>query len=635
MISLLTALLLLAPLAGSILNGLKWKTGSLKTSSFIACTACFISFISSILLFFQLNYSTPEVKFFNVSFIDWISIGEFNISFSFLIDSLSCLMLLVITGVGFLIHLFSIYYMSEDKGPAKYFSYLNLFIFSMITLVLANNLFLMFLGWEGVGLCSYLLIGFWFTDSQKAAAGMKAFIVNRIGDIGLLLGMFFLFFYFNSLNFKELESLVRSLPEGSSLIINLVCLCLFLGAVGKSAQIPLYIWLPSAMAGPTPVSALIHAATMVTAGVYLILRMNFLFISAPEILNLICWTGLFTALLTAVIACFQTDIKKVLAYSTVSQLGYMFIAMGLKAFSAGLFHLITHAFFKALLFLAAGAVIHGLKGEQNIYFMGNLRKKLPLTYFSFLIGFLALIGLPPLSGFFSKDEILWSAWAGGRYSVFAIGLFTALLTAFYMTRLFTLVFHWKNNLKPGTVPHEGGFFNSFPLLVLSFLSIIAGLLGLPHIMDNITKGHWLKNQLADLIQQPKFKGSVTEEIILMSGTSLFIIFTVLVTVRLYSKHSDKLSLLKQNQKKTFNFFNSALKVDEFIHQRLALPCLQISRELWTAVDQKTFQGFIFLIQRWLKQLRDVFLLLQNGKWQNYLFFMTFAVVVCIVFAFMG
>ena len=632
-VNLLTAILLLAPLTGSLLNGCRWASSKIRLSGFIGSTACFLSFISSVLLFRLLNLSDASHSSFQVSFFEWIHIHSFKISFSFLIDPLSVLMLLVITGVGFLIHLFSIYYMSHDKRPAKYFSYLNLFIFSMITLVLGDNLFLMFLGWEGVGLCSYLLIGFWFTDKQKAAAGMKAFVVNRIGDIGFLLGMFFLFTQFHSLNFKDLESIISLLPSESIGTLKWICLFLFLGAVGKSAQIPLYMWLPSAMAGPTPVSALIHAATMVTAGVYLILRLNFLFILAPDILSLVSWTGGLTALLAAIIACTQTDIKKVLAYSTLSQLGYMFVAVGVQAFSAGFFHLITHAFFKALLFLSAGAVIHSLNGEQNIYRMGALRKKLPITYWNFLIGFLALIGLPPLSGFFSKDEILWSAFASNHFYLFSLCLLVALLTAFYMTRLFILVFHGKSN--SNVTPHAGGFFSYFPLIILSFLSATAGLLGLPHLMDKFTNGHWLKNHLGNLINQPEFTGSTFTEIILMAGSSVLILAVVFTACYVYSKHTNWLTELRQKNQTVFNFFQEGLMVDDFCHRKIIKPCLQSSNELWTSIDQKGLQGFIFLLQKWLLQLKELFCLMQNGKWQNYIFFMTFAIVICIVFAFMG
>lgn len=629
----LVAVLLLAPLTGALLNGCRWSNNKIPLSAFIGNISCLISFISSILLFKSLNVTDASVSSFQVSFFEWINIHSFQTSFSFLVDPLSVLMLLVITGVGFLIHLFSVYYMSHDKRPAKYFSYLNLFIFSMITLVLGDNLFLMFLGWEGVGLCSYLLIGFWFTDKQKAAAGMKAFVVNRIGDIGFLLGMFFLFTQFNSLNFKDLESIISSLPTENTGILQWICLFLFLGAVGKSAQIPLYMWLPSAMAGPTPVSALIHAATMVTAGVYLILRLNFLFVLAPDVLTLVSWTGGLTALLAAIIACTQTDIKKVLAYSTLSQLGYMFVAVGLQAFSAGLFHLITHAFFKALLFLSAGAVIHSLDGEQNIYRMGALRKKLPWTYWNFLIGFLALIGLPPLSGFFSKDEILWSAFASNHLYLFSLSLLVALLTAFYMTRLFILVFHGKSN--SNVTPHEGGFFSYFPLIILSFLSATAGLLGLPHIMDKLTNGHWIKNYLGNIIHQPEFTGSTLAEIILMAGSSALILIIVFTVCHVYLKYANWLTELKQKNQTVFSFFQQGLMVDDFCHRKIVQPCLQISNELWVSIDQKGLQGFIFLLQKWLLQLKELFYLMQNGKWQNYMFFMTLAVVACIVFAFMG
>lgn len=622
--------LVLTPLIGALINGLRWQSKTLKLSSFIGNTACLISFLSTIFLFFSLFHQ--ENLSLSFSFFEWLHIGSFKISFSFLLDPLSVFMLLVITGVGFLIHFFSVYYMSHDNRPAKYFSYLNLFIFNMIVLVLADNLFLMFLGWEGVGLCSYLLIGFWFTSSEKAAAGMKAFIVNRIGDIGFLLGMFFLFQQFHSLHFSVLSESI-SAEQFDLSHIKWACFFLFIGAVGKSAQIPLYIWLPSAMAGPTPVSALIHAATMVTAGIYLITRMSSMFILAPEVLTLISWTGVMTAFIAALIACAQKDIKKVLAYSTVSQLGYMFVAAGLGAFTASLFHLLTHAFFKALLFLSAGAIIHSLKGEQNIYRMGGLKRQLPVIYICFMIGFLALIGLPPFSGFFSKDEILWSAFASGHFGIFALALLTALVTTFYMTRLFALVFYGKSRLRSELKPQKGNVFAYFPLIILALLSFFGGFLGIPHLLSEYLpfhSSHLIEQYLKPVIVHNSFKGSHLVEIFLILGSVALVLFVLGITRWFYLNREKWLENLKQKNQGVFNVLEEALRVDSFCDLKIVKPILNISYELWQGVDIKLIQGFILLVQKWLLSLKSLFEKFQNGNMQNYVLFMILGLIVCIL-----
>lgn len=628
MLNIAVVFLLLAPLVGSFLNGVRWQTKDIKLTSFIGITGCFLSFASAVFLWCFLSHHSESAL--TVSLFEWLNLRNFKISFSFLVDPLSVLMLLIITGVGLLIHVFSVYYMSHDKRPAKYFSYLNLFIFSMLILVLADNLFLMFLGWEGVGLCSYLLIGFWFTDKQKAAAGMKAFVVNRIGDVGFLLGMFLLFQQFSSLNFGSLSELVA---EGDIKYINWACFFLFMGAIGKSAQIPLYIWLPSAMAGPTPVSALIHAATMVTAGVYLIVRLSFLFTLAPEVLTLISWTGAITAFVAALIACAQSDIKKILAYSTVSQLGYMFVAAGLGAFTASIFHLLTHAFFKALLFLGAGAVIHSLNGEQNIYRMGGLRKFLPVTWVCFLMGFLALIGLPPFSGFFSKDEILWSALASGKWDIFALTLFTAFITAFYMSRLYILVFHGKSRLRSGLNPHEGGLFSLFPLIVLALLSLLGGLWGIPHLISEylpMHPPHWIANYLKPVVVYNSFKGSHLAEGFLMVSSSVLILLLVLMSAWFYLSKEKWMESLKKKNLGLFNILEEALRVDAFCYSKIVKPILNVSHDLWQGMDVKVIHGFIIFIQRWLLSLREIFEGWQSGKIQNYTLFMVFGLIVCVL-----
>jgi NADH-quinone oxidoreductase subunit L len=405
----------------------------------------------------------------------WINVGTVQIDFSFVLDQLSLVMLLVITGVGFLIHIYSVGYMAGDEGYARYFSYLNLFLFFMTTLVLAGNALLMFIGWEGVGLASYLLIGFWFQKPAAAEAGKKAFIVNRIGDFGFLIAMFLLLANFGTLTFGEIAAKLSANPTWTGGVLTTIALCLLLGATGKSAQLPLYIWLPDAMEGPTPVSALIHAATMVTAGVYMIARTHVLFDHSPFALNTVAIIGAATALFAATIALVQNDIKRVLAYSTISQLGYMFLGCGVAAYSAAIFHLMTHAFFKALLFLAAGSIIHGLGGEQDLRKMGGLRTKLPITFATMSMGVLAISGIPVWAGFFSKDAILYAAFTHGTFgkALWFVGLVTAALTAFYMFRLFYLAFMGESR-SPDAHPHESPWSMLAPLAILAVLSLIGG-----------------------------------------------------------------------------------------------------------------------------------------------------------------
>ncbi len=407
----LMSILILSPLFGFLINGFRGKKNNCLVAGTVATIAAGLSFLAALALFNNLVSMPMETRKIVVSFFDWISVGGLNVPASFVVDPISAIMILVVTGVGSLIHLFSIGYMGHDDRPAKYFAFLNLFLFNMLLLVLGDNLLIMFIGWEGVGLCSYLLIGFWFKDDAKAAAGMKAFITNRIGDAGFILGMFVIFYQFGTLGFSEVIAKLPTLPEmGWTGPLTLACLFLFIGAAGKSAQIPLYVWLPDAMAGPTPVSALIHAATMVTAGVYMIIRLHPMYLMAPNAMMVVATVGALTALISATIGIAQNDIKKILAYSTVSQLGYMFLGVGVGAFGAALFHLMTHAFFKALMFLGAGSVIHAMHEEQDVRKMGGLSKYLPVTYGTFLLGWLAIIGIPPFAGFFSKDEILWNAW---------------------------------------------------------------------------------------------------------------------------------------------------------------------------------------------------------------------------------
>ncbi len=482
----LIIVLLISPLVGFLINGLfgKWLKGNEKLSGTIGALAVLVSLICSIIAFVKVQGGTtlPNPDEDGIVY-KWISGQILNESFSFNIgfhvDALTTVMLLVITGVGFLIHVYSIGYMHGDEGYTRYFAYLNLFVFAMLILVLGNNYLMMFIGWEGVGLCSYLLIGFWYEKQSATDAGKKAFIVNRIGDFGFLLGMFTLFAVFGSLDFTTIFSEAEANSAAQVFGVNaivLATLLLFVGAIGKSAQIPLYVWLPDAMEGPTPVSALIHAATMVTAGVYMIARSAVLY-NIAETGVVVAWIGVLTAFFAATIALKQNDIKRILAYSTVSQLGYMFVGVGVGAYASGIFHLVTHAFFKGLMFLTAGSVMHAMANELDIRKMGGLRKKLPITHATFLVGALAIAGAPFLSGFWSKDEILHSAW-GSSKAIYIIGLVTAFLTAFYMFRLIFVTFYGKSRVEPEVASHlhESPAVMWLPLAILAVPSALIGLL---------------------------------------------------------------------------------------------------------------------------------------------------------------
>jgi NADH-quinone oxidoreductase subunit L len=482
----------IAPLTGALVNGLLTLVAARRKTAVapaltatIACGAAFLSFVASWFTF--LHFKTlPENSVLSHVFFNWMESGSgLRLDMKLDLDALSMVMVVFITFVSGLIHLYSVGYMKDDPGFGRYFTYLNLFLFSMLMLVMGSNLVVLFLGWEGVGFCSYLLIGFWFEDEVKANAGKKAIIVNRIGDAGFLAGLLIVFFLAGTFNFADLQANKHVFNEFTA---TLVCLCFFFGAAGKSAQIPLYVWLPDAMAGPTPVSALIHAATMVTAGVYLIARLHFLYVLAPWASTLVAVIGCLTAFLAATIALVQTDIKKVLAYSTISQLGYMFLGVGVSAYGAGIYHLITHGFFKACLFLGAGSVIHAMKGEQDIRKMGGLLKHIPLTSLSFLFGWLAISGLPPFSGFFSKDEILWRALATPnavfpalREILYFTALMTSFVTAYYMTRLVVMVFfgEYRGSQETFEKLHESPRIMTFPLLVLAVGSLVVGWIGIP------------------------------------------------------------------------------------------------------------------------------------------------------------
>ncbi|UOQ66900.1 NADH-quinone oxidoreductase subunit L [Hymenobacter volaticus] len=472
----LYVLIPLLPFLGFLINGLLNKRLSGTVAGVLGSATVLGSFLISVFLFLNFQYQ------YTVTLFDWISVGSMQVPFSYQIDQLSLIMLLLVTGVGFLIHVYSIGYMHHDENVGKFFSFLNLFVFSMLVLVLGANFVILFIGWEGVGLCSYLLIGFWNKNTNYNNAAKKAFIINRIGDLGFLLGIFLIYLTFDSVQYAEVFQKASAMQIGTT-VVTAITLLLFVGAMGKSAQLPLYTWLPDAMAGPTPVSALIHAATMVTAGIYMILRANVLFTLAPQTLEVVAIIGAATALFAATIGLAQNDIKKVLAYSTVSQLGYMFLALGVMGYSTSLFHVLTHAFFKALMFLGAGSVIHAMSNEQDMRRMGGLRKALPITFITFLIGCLAIAGIPPFSGFFSKDEILLHAYEHSKV-LYAIGLFTAFLTAFYMFRLLFLTFfgEFRGTEEQKHHLHESPASMTLPLIILAILAAIGGFMNAPLVL---------------------------------------------------------------------------------------------------------------------------------------------------------
>ncbi|MGZ6359372.1 MAG: NADH-quinone oxidoreductase subunit L, partial [Bdellovibrionota bacterium] len=487
--SSLVGLIILLPLLMSLVNGvagaIPWKTAPRipgTVSGILASLAVFASFCIAVTLYFTLTGHEGVSSGYEHLAFPWIQVGNFNVPMKFRMDALNGILCLVVTGVGTLIHVYSVGYMSHDENPQRYFTYLNLFTASMLILILGASLPILFIGWEGVGLCSYLLIGFWFEDIEKAKAGKKAFVVNRIGDLGFLLGMFMLFREFHTLDFVELrEALSSHSVETAFGLFTAITMLLFVGATGKSAQIPLFVWLPDAMAGPTPVSALIHAATMVTAGVYMCCRLGFLYSLAPTTSAVIAVVGVATALVSATIAIAQNDIKKVLAYSTVSQLGFMFLAVGVGAYTVAIFHLVTHAFFKALMFLGSGSVIHACDGEQDMRKMGGLKDYMPITFWTFVAGTLAISGVPIWAGFFSKDEILWQTAATGNWPLYVIALATAGLTATYMGRLVVMTFLGKNRSSKHVREHlhESPLVMTIPLMVLAVLATFGGFLGLP------------------------------------------------------------------------------------------------------------------------------------------------------------
>jgi len=629
---LIVTLIPLLPFFGFLILGLGFRRIPKRISSYIAPGTVFLSFFLSLVVFFSLlrQPGSHIIELFN-----WIRVGNLSVPFSFLIDPLSCLMLLIITGVGFLIHLYSVGYMYEDPGYNRFFAFMNLFVFSMLILVMGSNYVIMFIGWEGVGLCSYLLIGFWFRNQSFNDAAKKAFIMNRIGDLGFLLGIFLIFITFHSVEYSKVFLLAKSYPIGTGLLFA-VTLLLFIGAVGKSAQIPLYTWLPDAMAGPTPVSALIHAATMVTAGVYMVARSNLLYALSPATMLIIGITGTATALLAATIALLQNDIKKILAYSTISQLGYMFLGLSIGAFTGAMFHLTTHAFFKALLFLAVGSVIHALGGEQDIRNMGGLRKSMPKTYWTFLAGTLAISGIPPLSGFFSKDEILLTVLT---HNIFLWILATGgtMITAFYMFRLFFLTFIGNSRGTDGnrTKAHESPPVMTYPLMMLALLAAVGGFINIPQIFNGSAR---LEKFLDPVFKDGAghsypgyyFSGNYDEIMII----AVPLILTCVMIIFAYKRYAieqrvpDEQNVLS---KPFLNLISHKFYIDEIFDFLFVRPVLWLSKNFHDLVEIKLIDKLVNGAGTFTIWTGNKFRYIQTGHVGFYLFIMVFGIIAILLF----
>jgi len=624
--SQLVYLVPLFPLIGFLINGLFWKRMPKTLGGVIGCVAILASFCVSLGIFFEVkspSFQGPVI----VHLFDFIQSGKLLIPFSFQVDALSALFLLIITGVGFLIHVYSTSYMHHDEGMVKYFAYLNLFVFSMLLLVLGANYLIMFIGWEGVGLCSYLLIGFWFKNKDYTDAAKKAFVMNRIGDLGFLVGMLLILFTFGTLSFQDFFGQIQS---GHAIVptstYNWIALCLFIGATGKSAQIPLYTWLPDAMAGPTPVSALIHAATMVTAGIYMIARSGALYSLTPMILHVVAVIGLATAILAATIAIKQYDIKKVLAYSTVSQLGFMFLALGVGSYTTAVFHVMTHAFFKALLFLGSGSVIHAMGGEQDIRKMGGLGKHMRITQITFLIGCLAISGIPGFSGFFSKDAILADAFTNSTL-LYVLGVLAAMMTAFYMFRLYFLTFNgnFRGTEEQHHHLHESPSAMTVPLIILAILSIVGGYVGLPEVMsEHNAIASYLSPAVADFGDHHLAPATEWTLMAISVGVS------VLMIIVAYSMHrkpqfAENKGLAKVLENKWY--------VDELYDALIVRPMETLSRLLDKYAERRGIDGIVNGVGKTVRWGGDRLRLLQSGQVGFYIFIMVLGMVVLFTISF--
>lgn len=620
--------IVLFPLVGFLINGLLGKKLPKMVVGGLATAVVFVSFLLSAYLFTQFSADTPALV---VKAFEWFRVNGISVDFGFQIDQLSLMMMMIITGIGSLIHLYSIGYMSHDAGFYKFFTYLNLFIFSMLLLVMGSNYLILFIGWEGVGLCSYLLIGFWYKNEDYGKAARKAFIMNRIGDLGLLIGIFMLAHYTHAVDYLSVAQ-NASLFEADGAIITFITLSLFIGAVGKSAQLPLFTWLPDAMAGPTPVSALIHAATMVTAGIYLIVRSNFLYTLAPTTMNVILIVALVTAAVAAFIALRQNDIKKVLAYSTVSQLGFMFVALGVGAYTAAMFHLMTHAFFKALLFLGSGSVIHAMGGEQDMRFMGGLKKYIPVTHATFLIGTLAISGMPLFSGMISKDEILVSAFAKDPIFWFVLFIIVA-LTATYMFRLYYLTFHgeFRGTEEQKHHLHESPLNMTLPLMILAVLSVVGGFINLPHFIGH-GKFQFLHHWLERLYVNPPHLEEVPfgREMVLLGLTVLMFILVWIGVRYLY--------VVKKKQPQAHysgweKLSEHKLYIDEIYHMAVVKP-VEILGKASSVFDKELIDRLVNGVGLGAIGSGRLFKKIQNGNVEAYVFVMSLAIGIILIINFL-
>jgi NADH-quinone oxidoreductase subunit L len=624
----LVGLVPLFPLIGFLINGFFGKKMSKGLSGAIACLAILASFVISVGIFIEARHLPGHSQIINL--FSWINAGTLDVPFEFVVDPLSTWFLLIITGIGFLIHVYSTAYMHDDEGFARFFTYLNLFVFFMLLLVLGNNFLIMFVGWEGVGLCSYLLIGFWFKNTDYNNAARKAFVMNRIGDLGFLLGILLIFVTFGSTSFDQVFSKAGTASQGT---VTAIALLLFIGAMGKSAQIPLYTWLPDAMAGPTPVSALIHAATMVTAGIYMVTRANVFYSISETASMVVAIVGVGTALFAATIGLFQNDIKKILAYSTVSQLGLMFLGLGVGAFSSSVFHVTTHAFFKALLFLGAGSVIHAMGGEQDIRKMGGLKKALPITFITMLLGTIAISGVPGFSGFFSKDEILAHTYEHSPLLWF-FGMLTSMLTAFYMFRLMFLTFWgaFRGTKEQHHHLHESPKGMTIPLIVLAILSVIGGVLGLPHFWGF---HNFIGDHLDPLIlrKNPSTLPHDTEWMLMgiASVGALVIIYVAYVIYRQRNiiplSDSDKMPAL---QKTIYNKYY----VDEIYDAVIRKPIDGISSVFYKFIDKQVIDGIVEGVGSSVKGIGSVVRLAQAGDISFYVITMMLGAIGILLFTFL-
>ncbi|HEX6085150.1 MAG TPA: NADH-quinone oxidoreductase subunit L [Thermoanaerobaculia bacterium] len=625
------------PFVGFLLNGLFGKRAGKGFVTAVALAGSLGAAVAGTLAVLAYNARYPHgERHLNVVY-EWFNSGGIGADIAFQLDPLSIVMLMVVTWIGFLIHLYSVGYMHHEEGYWRYFAYLNLFLAAMLILILGSSYLFMFVGWEGVGLCSYLLIGFYYDTSHAPAAGKKAFIVNRIGDFGFLVAMFLMFAYIGSVDFAKVQQVALGGGIASG-VITAICLLLFLGATGKSAQIPLYVWLPDAMAGPTPVSALIHAATMVTAGVYMIARSNVLYRLSPTSMMVVALIGGLTALFAATIGLRQFDIKKVLAYSTVSQLGFMFIGVGVGAFSAGVFHLVTHAFFKACLFLGSGSVIHAMSGEQDVRNMGGLKSKIPITFWTFLIATIAIAGFPPLSGFFSKDEILASAWStpyfpGAGKFIYILGTVAAFCTSFYMYRLVYLTFYGKFR---GTHEqehhlHESPATMTIPLIVLAALSVFGGLLGLPHVIGHNFLAEWLHPVIPEIPGLHEIHIDSSVEWLVMGLSTLIALAGWFFAMRLYRERGNAADVaFEQRSPALARAIENKWYVDELYGAVIVRPLAGLSRFFWKGIDA-LIDGIAAMLGYVVRGFGEIMRFFQTGNVRNYALMFFLGVLVFIVF----